>query len=169
MILTETDQHTKLLHVQFHIANLIQRLREFNYKCYAIEKREEKGIYILRLSFQIPVKFHRNFSKYESYYITNYECFLNVILTSRQHVDPSLLVHTLIFKKKSVEQRRVSYKSQQKMNFMRMSWFRIVQECSGLHTYRISSYSCRGNYSFLESQVRQLFKGGNYSKEETIN
>ena len=28
---------------------------------------------------------------------------------------------------------------------------------------------CRGNYSFLESEGRQLFKGGNYSKEETIN
>ena len=35
-------------------------------------------------------------------------------------------------------------------------------------TYRISSYSCRGNYSSLEVGVRQLFKGGNYSKEETI-
>ena len=34
--------------------------------------------------------------------------------------------------------------------------------------YRISSYSCRGNYSFLEVGVRQQFKGGNYSKEETI-
>ena len=35
-------------------------------------------------------------------------------------------------------------------------------------TYRISSYSCRGNYSFLEDGVRQLFKGGNHSSEETI-
>ena len=35
--------------------------------------------------------------------------------------------------------------------------------------YRISSYSCRGNYSFLGVGVRQLFKGGNYSKEETID
>ena len=34
--------------------------------------------------------------------------------------------------------------------------------------YRISSYSCRGNYSFLELVVRQLFKGGNYSREEII-
>ena len=34
--------------------------------------------------------------------------------------------------------------------------------------YRISSYNCRGNYSFLEVEVRQVFKGGNYSKEETI-
>ena len=34
--------------------------------------------------------------------------------------------------------------------------------------YRISSYSCRGNYSFLEVEVRQVFKGGNYSREETI-
>ena len=34
--------------------------------------------------------------------------------------------------------------------------------------YRISSYNCRGNYSFLEVEVRQLFKGGNYSREETI-
>ena len=32
----------------------------------------------------------------------------------------------------------------------------------------ISSNSCRGNYSFLEVGLRQLFKGGNYSKEETI-
>ena len=30
------------------------------------------------------------------------------------------------------------------------------------NTYRISSYSCRGNYSFLEVGMRQLFKGGNY-------
>ena len=36
------------------------------------------------------------------------------------------------------------------------------------YSYRISSYSCRGNYSFLGAWVRQLFKGGNYSKEETI-
>ena len=35
-------------------------------------------------------------------------------------------------------------------------------------TCRISSYSCRGNYSFLEVGVRQVFKGGNYSREETI-
>ena len=34
--------------------------------------------------------------------------------------------------------------------------------------YRISANSFRGNYSFLEVGVRQLFKGGNYSKEETI-
>ena len=35
--------------------------------------------------------------------------------------------------------------------------------------YRISANSCRDNYSFLEALVRQLFKGDNYSKEETIN
>jgi len=35
-------------------------------------------------------------------------------------------------------------------------------------TYRISSYSCRSNYYFLEVGVRQLFKEGNYSREETI-
>ena len=34
--------------------------------------------------------------------------------------------------------------------------------------YRISANSFRGNYSFLEVGVRQLFKGGNYSREETI-
>ena len=34
--------------------------------------------------------------------------------------------------------------------------------------YRISANSFRGNYSFLKVGVRQLFKGGNYSKEETI-
>ena len=34
--------------------------------------------------------------------------------------------------------------------------------------YRISSYSCRGNYSFLKVRVRKVFKGGNYSREETI-
>ena len=28
--------------------------------------------------------------------------------------------------------------------------------------------SFRGNYSFLEAEVRQLFKGGNYSRAETI-
>ena len=35
--------------------------------------------------------------------------------------------------------------------------------------YRISANSCRDNYSFFEAWVRQLFKGDNYSKEETIN
>ena len=35
--------------------------------------------------------------------------------------------------------------------------------------YRISANNCRDNYSFFEVQVRQLFKGDNYSKEETIN
>ena len=34
--------------------------------------------------------------------------------------------------------------------------------------YRISANSFRGNYSFLEAGVRKVFKGGNYSKEETI-
>ena len=35
-------------------------------------------------------------------------------------------------------------------------------------TYRISANSCRDNYSFLRLEVRQLFKGDNYSREETI-
>ena len=30
-----------------------------------------------------------------------------------------------------------------------------------LNDYRISANSCRNNYSFLETLVRQLFKGGN--------
>ena len=34
--------------------------------------------------------------------------------------------------------------------------------------YRISANSCRDNYSFFETWLRQLFKGDNYSKEETI-
>ena len=34
--------------------------------------------------------------------------------------------------------------------------------------YRISANSCRDNYSFFELLVRQLFKGDNYSREETI-
>ena len=34
--------------------------------------------------------------------------------------------------------------------------------CSVFTAYRISSYSCRGNYSFLEVGVRLVFKGGNY-------
>ena len=34
--------------------------------------------------------------------------------------------------------------------------------------YRISANSFRGNYSFLKVEVRLLFKGGNYSREETI-
>ena len=38
-----------------------------------------------------------------------------------------------------------------------------------LNNYRISANSCRDNYSFFEAWVRQLFKGDNYSKEETIN
>ena len=43
---------------------------------------------------------------------------------------------------------------------------RLEQHVKGM--YRISANSFRGNYSFLEVEVRQLFKGGNYSKEETI-
>ena len=35
-------------------------------------------------------------------------------------------------------------------------------------SYRISANSFRGNYSFLEVGVRQVFKGGNYLREETI-
>ena len=35
--------------------------------------------------------------------------------------------------------------------------------------YRISANSFRGNYSFLKVEVRKVFKGGNYSKEETID
>jgi hypothetical protein len=34
--------------------------------------------------------------------------------------------------------------------------------------YRISANSFRGNYSFLELGLRKLFKGGKYSREETI-
>ena len=37
------------------------------------------------------------------------------------------------------------------------------------YDYRISANSFRGNYSFLEAEVRQLFKGGNYSREKTID
>ena len=37
-----------------------------------------------------------------------------------------------------------------------------------LHISTSEINSFRGNYSFLEVGVRQLFKGGNYSKEETI-
>ena len=125
MILTETDQHTKLLHVQFHIANLIQRLREFNYKCFAIKKSEEKGIYILHLSFQIPVKFHRNFSKYESHYLTKYKCFLNVTLTSRQNVDPSLLVH-FFSKENLLEKSKLQKLAEDEFQDV------LVQECSGM-------------------------------------
>jgi hypothetical protein len=36
------------------------------------------------------------------------------------------------------------------------------------NTYGISLYSFRGSYSFLELGMRQIFKGGNYSKEERI-
>ena len=34
--------------------------------------------------------------------------------------------------------------------------------------YHISANSFRGNYSFLKARVRKVFKGGNYSREETI-
>ena len=43
-----------------------------------------------------------------------------------------------------------------------------VDASSFLQRYRISANSFRGNYSFLEGGVRKLFKGGNYSREETI-
>ena len=36
------------------------------------------------------------------------------------------------------------------------------------YIYRISANSCRDNYSFFGLKVRQVFKGGNYSREETI-
>ena len=36
------------------------------------------------------------------------------------------------------------------------------------NTYCISANSFRGNYSFLDLEVRKLFKGGKYSREETI-
>ena len=39
----------------------------------------------------------------------------------------------------------------------------------GDFTYHISTNSCRDNYSFFGLRVQQLFKGDNYSKEETIN
>ena len=35
--------------------------------------------------------------------------------------------------------------------------------------YRISANRFRGNYSFLKVEVRKVFEGGNYSREETIN
>ena len=39
---------------------------------------------------------------------------------------------------------------------------------SRIYIYRISANSFRENYSFLELGVRKLFKGGKYSREETI-
>ena len=54
------------------------------------------------------------------------------------------------------------------ISFSFLFWSRSYTYTIGTN-YRISSYSCRGNYSFLEVGVRQLFKGGNYSKEETID
>ena len=44
------------------------------------------------------------------------------------------------------------------------------QNCSdlSLFEYRISANSCLDNYSFFELLVRPLFKGDNYSREETI-
>ena len=37
-----------------------------------------------------------------------------------------------------------------------------------LNTYRISANNCSYNYSFLRLMVLQLFKGDNYTREETI-
>jgi hypothetical protein len=45
----------------------------------------------------------------------------------------------------------------------------IATEAPTFYVYRNSANSFRGNYSFLEVEERKLFKGGNYSKEETIN
>ena len=62
----------------------------------------------------------------------------------------------------------------------------VSRNCTGGHVikgrkYRISANSFRGNYSFLNLtlctvtfglqyiQVRKLFKGGNYSRAETIH
>ena len=36
------------------------------------------------------------------------------------------------------------------------------------YNYRISSYSCHSNYSFLEAGVRQVITGGKNLREETI-
>ena len=48
-------------------------------------------------------------------------------------------------------------------------WYNISMTMRANAYYRISANSFRGNYSFLEVEVRKLFKGGNYSREETIN
>ena len=47
--------------------------------------------------------------------------------------------------------------------------FSTHQVRTNLYEYCISANSFCGNYSFLEVGVRQLFKGGNYSREETID
>ena len=47
-------------------------------------------------------------------------------------------------------------------------WISNIKPRCFYEKYRISANSFRGNYSFLEVGVRQLFKGGNYSREETI-
>ena len=46
-----------------------------------------------------------------------------------------------------------------------MNWNIYVDQSD---VYRISAISCRDNYSFFGLKVRQVFKGGNYSREETI-
>ena len=49
------------------------------------------------------------------------------------------------------------------------AWVWMVLYLNIFLIYRISANSFRGNYSFLKVGVRQSFKGGNYSREETIN
>ena len=53
----------------------------------------------------------------------------------------------------------------------RLNW-RVNRKKKSCHfsknEYRISANSFRGNYSFLKVEVRKLFKGGNYSRVETI-
>ena len=55
------------------------------------------------------------------------------------------------------------------VNLESRNWLNWENKASFIkYIYRISANSFRGNYSFLEAGVRQVFKGGNYSREETI-
>ena len=48
------------------------------------------------------------------------------------------------------------------------SWMLAIHKAKCHSTYRISANSFRGSYSFLKAEVRKVFKGGKYSREETI-
>ena len=83
--------------------------------------------------------------------------------------NPEIILKSLL---PFIRTKKVSPLVNTKSNFKRYHKFgnsRIIVSRAKFPTYRISANSFRGNYSFLKLGVRKVFKGGNYSREETIN
>ena len=70
--------------------------------------------------------------------------------------------------RQSKKERMVSEKKKMKGTCSGTHWSRINKFLQKRNLYyRISANSFRGNYSFLKAVMRQVFKGGNYSRAET--